>query len=101
MRDEFDDQGGRKPMSAYNALLLTRSPGGVAANWRQVDEDALGDGDVTVGITHSTINYKDGLVLAGKYPGKLPLPLVPGIDFAGTVIASSNPAISVGDDVIL
>jgi acrylyl-CoA reductase (NADPH) len=88
-------------MSAYNALLLTRSAGGLAANWQEVDDTALGDGDVTVGITHSTINYKDGLILTGKYPGMLPLPLVPGIDFAGTVIASSNPAIAVGDDVIL
>lgn len=88
-------------MSAYNALLLTRSPGGVAANWQQVGDDTLGDGDVTIAVTHSTINYKDGLVLTGKYPGKLPLPLVPGIDFAGTVLASSNSEVTVGDDVIL
>ncbi len=88
-------------MSAYNALLLSRSAGGVAANWQQVDDAALGDGDVTVGVTHSTINYKDGLILTGKYPGMLPLPLVPGIDFAGTVLTSTNPNVSVGEDVIL
>lgn len=88
-------------MSGYNALLLTRSPGGLAANWQAVDDGALGEGDVTLRVTHSTINYKDGLVLTGKYPGKLPIPLVPGIDFAGTVIASSNADVAVGDDVVL
>ena len=46
-------------------------------------EDAdLGDGDVTVAVTHSTINYKDGLALTGRLPG-MRLPLVPGVDFAG------------------
>ncbi|MCK9909363.1 hypothetical protein MXD81_09495, partial [Microbacteriaceae bacterium K1510] len=63
-------------MTGYNALLLTRSPGGLAANWQPVDDAALGDGDVTLAVTHSTINYKDGLILTGKYPGKIPLPLV-------------------------
>ncbi len=66
-----------------------------------MDESALGDGDVTLAVTHSTINYKDGLVLTGKYPGKLPLPLVPGVDFAGTVIASAHADVAPGDDVIL
>ncbi len=51
------------------------------------------DGDVTVRVTHSTINYKDGLALTGKLPG-LRLPLIPGIDFAGTVITSQHPEFS-------
>ena len=55
----------------------------------------LGDGDVTVRVTHSTINYKDGLALTGRLPG-MRLPLVPGIDFAGTVIASTHAGFAAG-----
>lgn len=88
-------------MSAYNALVLKRAPGGMAAEFGPVGDDMLGEGDVTVAVTHSTINYKDGMILTGRYPGKLPLPLVPGIDFAGTVVSSANPDVAVGDDVIL
>lgn len=88
-------------MSAYNALVLKRAPGGMAAEFGPVGDDMLGDGDVTVAVTHSSINYKDGMILTGRYPGKLPLPLVPGIDFAGTVVSSATPDVAVGDDVIL
>jgi acrylyl-CoA reductase (NADPH) len=87
-------------MSGYNALLLTRTEGGVSAAWQKRSDADLGDGDVTVRITHSTINYKDGLVLTGRLPG-MRLPLVPGVDFAGTVMASSHAGFAVGDDVIL
>lgn len=87
-------------MSVYNALVLMRSPEGIAASWQAVDDDALGDGNVTVRVTHSTINYKDGLALTGRLPG-MRLPLVPGIDFAGTVIASSDAEFVPGDDVVL
>lgn len=88
-------------MSAYNALVLKRAPGGMAAEFGPVGDDMLGEGDVTVAVTHSTINYKDGMILTGRYPGKLPLPLIPGIDFAGTVISSASPDVAVGDDVVL
>lgn len=64
------------------------------------DENDLMEGDVDVRITHSTVNYKDGLVFAGRIPVK-PLPLIAGIDFAGTVIASRSPRFKSGDDVIL
>ena len=87
-------------MSGYNALVLARAEGGVAATWRPVGEDALGDGDVTIRVTHSTINYKDGLALTGRLPG-VRLPLIPGVDFAGTVTASSHAEFAPGDDVIL
>ena len=60
----------------------------------------LGDGDVTVAVTHSTINFKDGLALTGRLPG-MRLPLVPGVDFAGSVIASTHAGFAPGDDVIL
>ena len=77
-------------MASFKALLLTRAQGGVAASWTQLTDADLMEGDVTVRVTHSTINYKDGLALMGKLPG-LRLPLIPGIDFAGTVIASDAP----------
>ncbi|CAN1721517.1 acrylyl-CoA reductase (NADPH) [Hyphomicrobium sp. 1Nfss2.1] len=87
-------------MSGYNALLLSRIEGGVGAKWQRLDDDQLGDGDVTVRVSHSTINYKDGLVLTGRLPG-MKLPLVPGIDFAGSVVASTCSDVAVGVDVIL
>jgi acrylyl-CoA reductase (NADPH) len=87
-------------MPEITALLLTRSPGGVRADCSQLDEAALGDGDVVVCIDHSTLNYKDGLVLTGRLPG-LRLPLVPGIDFAGKVLSSSHPNFAEGEAVIL
>jgi acrylyl-CoA reductase (NADPH) len=87
-------------MSDYNALLLTRAEGGIAAAWQPMSEDLLGDGNVTVRVTHSTLNYKDALALTGRLPG-MRLPLVPGIDFAGSVIDSRDAGFAVGDGVIL
>lgn len=87
-------------MSGYNAILLTRTDSACSAAWTPMQDADLGDGDVTVRVTHSTINYKDGLVLTGRLPG-MRLPLVPGIDFAGSVTASSHPGLAPGDDVIL
>ncbi len=87
-------------MSAYNALVVARGEGGVTASWQRLGEDSLGEGDVTVRVTHSTINYKDGLALTGRLPG-MRLPLVPGIDFAGRVVSSSHAEFVPGDDVIL
>jgi len=87
-------------MSGYRALVVGRADGGVTAAWQTLADDRLGDGDVTVAVSHTTINYKDGLVLTGRLPGQR-FPIVPGIDFAGTVIASSNPGVATGADVIL
>lgn len=64
------------------------------------DADLM-EGDVTVNVTHSTVNYKDGLALTAKAPIIRKFPLVPGIDFAGTVAASDNPDYKPGDAVIL
>ncbi|MBC7832632.1 MAG: alcohol dehydrogenase catalytic domain-containing protein, partial [Hyphomicrobium sp.] len=87
-------------MSGYNAMLLTRAGGELSAAWTPMQDIDLGDGDVTVRVTHSTLNYKDGLALTGRLPG-MRLPLVPGIDFAGTVLASEHARIAPGEDVIL
>ena len=59
------------------------------------------DGDVTVRVTHSTVNYKDGLALTGKAPVVRRFPMIPGIDFAGTVESSSHPDFKRGDAVVL
>ena len=64
-------------------------------------EDDLMDGDVTVAVEATTVNYKDGLAITGKAPVVRHWPMVPGIDFAGTVTASSNPDWKEGDKVIL
>ena len=58
------------------------------------------DGDVTVRVTHSTVNYKDGLVLSGKSPIVSRFPMVAGIDLAGIVESSSRPEFRAGDEVL-
>ena len=59
------------------------------------------EGDVTVRVTHSTINYKDGLAITGKAPVVRRWPMIPGIDFAGAVETSSHPEFKPGDEVVL
>jgi acrylyl-CoA reductase (NADPH) len=68
---------------------------------RDFDEADLMDGDVTVWVSHSTLNYKDGLALTGKAPVVRRFPMIPGIDLAGTVEASSHPDFKPGDAVVL
>lgn len=67
----------------------------------KLGEHDLMDGDVTVRVTHSTVNYKDGLAVTGKLPVVRRWPMVPGVDFTGEVIASADPTFSPGDAVIL
>lgn len=87
-------------MDDFKALMLSRGDGGVRASWETLRISDLMDGDVTVRVTHSTINYKDGLALTGRLPG-LRLPLIPGIDFAGTVVSSTHAEFAAGEEVIL
>lgn len=87
-------------MTDFKALVVARTEGGVKPAWTTLSDSDLMDGDVTVSVTHSTINYKDGLALTGRLPG-MRLPLIPGIDFAGTVIQSTHPDFAEGDDVVL
>jgi acrylyl-CoA reductase (NADPH) len=68
---------------------------------RSIDEGELSDGDVTVQVDWSTINYKDALAITGKAPVVRRFPMVPGIDFAGTVTESSHPGWQRGDRVVL
>ena len=85
----------------FKAILITKDDAGYQARLQNVDDDVLPDGDVSVDVEFSTLNYKDGLAITGKSPVVRRFPLVPGIDFAGTVSESSNPAWHVGDRVIL
>ena len=85
----------------FEALLLDDASGSVAAEIRELDEASLPPGDVTVAVEYSTVNYKDGLVISGRGGLVKKYPHVPGIDFAGTVTASENPAYAVGDRVVL
>lgn len=85
----------------FGAFLLTKTDQGQNLTWAELSDSDLMDGDVTVRVTHSTINYKDGLALTGKAPVVRRWPMIPGIDFAGTVETSSHPDFSAGDAVIL
>jgi acrylyl-CoA reductase (NADPH) len=86
----------------FKAILITRDEERrQSAEVTEVDEADLMDGDVTVAIEATTVNYKDGLAITGKSPVVRRFPLIPGIDLAGSVVASSNPEWSVGDKVLL
>ena len=63
--------------------------------------DLLMDGDVTIRVTHSTVNYKDGLVLSGKSPIVSRFPMIAGVDLAGAVESSSHPDFRAGDEVLV
>ena len=85
----------------FEALLLTKTDAGQNATWTRLSETDLMDGDVTVRVTHSTVNYKDGLAITGKAPVVRRWPMIPGVDFAGVVEASSHPEFKPGDEVVL
>lgn len=67
----------------------------------ELTPDELMPGDVTVAVSHSTVNYKDGLALTGRSPVVRKFPMIPGIDLAGTVEQSSHPDFKPGDKVVL
>lgn len=87
-------------MSSFRALLIERGEKGVVPAFKDVDDSVLMTGDVDVRVTHSTVNFKDGLAFSGRVPVK-PLPLIGGIDFCGVVTSSSNTKFKPGDEVIL
>ena len=88
---------------AFKALMVEKTADGlIAASVREIGEDRLpAEGDVTVAIEYSTVNYKDGLCLTGMGGLVRTFPHVPGVDFAGTVEASSDARYKPGDKVIL
>jgi acrylyl-CoA reductase (NADPH) len=88
-------------VAIFKAIVIDKTETGTKAALTDFDEANLMEGDVTVGVEYSTLNYKDGLALTGKAPIARRFPMIAGIDFAGTVEASSNAAWKPGDKVIL
>lgn len=89
-------------MSTFSAFLLTRDDDRRQhLEWTEVDDADLMEGDVTVNVSHSTINYKDALALTGTSPVVRRWPMIPGIDFVGTVDSSTHDGIAPGGTVIL
>lgn len=86
---------------SFKAYLVSKTDDGQQVNLVDLTEDDLMEGDVTVRVSHSTLNYKDGLALTGKAPVVRRWPMIPGIDFAGTVVRSEHPEFSPGDPVVL
>jgi acrylyl-CoA reductase (NADPH) len=87
--------------TTFRAYQITKDNKGQKVALAALTELDLMDGDVTVKVEYSTLNYKDGLAMTGKAPVVRRFPLIPGIDFAGTVTASENNSFSAGDKVLL
>lgn len=85
----------------FKGILIEKNEAGYRAAIKSIDEADLPDGEVTVRISHSTLNYKDGLAITGKGPVVRRFPMVPGIDLVGTVESSVHPEFAVGDPVLL
>ena len=88
-------------MAGFKALLATKTDKGQSVDWTVLTEDDLMDGDVTIKVTHSTLNYKDGLAITGKAPVIRHWPMIPGVDLAGIVETSASPDYKPGDEVIV
>ena len=88
-------------MPAFQALLVSKGDAGLTAAWQQLTEADLMEGDVVVRVSHSTVNYKDGLAITGKLPVVRRWPMIPGIDFSGEVVTSTHAGFKPGDEVIL
>ncbi|MBW5433693.1 oxidoreductase [Bradyrhizobium canariense] len=85
----------------FKAVLIEKDEQGYRAGVAELPEARLPEGNVTVDVEYSTLNYKDGLAITGKGPIVRSFPLVPGIDFAGLVSSSSDSTFSPGDRVVL
>lgn len=85
----------------FRGLLLEERDGAVNASIQELERSRLPEGDVLVRVAYSGLNYKDGLALAGKNKVVRSYPMVPGIDFAGTVEESESPQFKPGDRVVL
>ena len=87
-------------MATFKAIVIEKTDEGQAVALKDFDEKDLMDGDVTIRVEYSTINYKDGLAISGKAPVVRRFPMIAGVDFSGTVEQSSHPAWKPGDQVI-
>lgn len=85
----------------FHAILLEESDGKITGSVNEIEEGRLPDGDVTVQVDYSDVNYKDGLILNGLARLVRTYPHVPGIDFSGVVEESTSPDFAAGDRVVL
>jgi len=88
-------------VTTFKAIVIEKTDGGQTAGLVDFDEANLMDGDVTVRVEWSTVNYKDGLAVTGKAPIARRFPMIAGIDLAGTVETSTDPTWTPGDKVIV
>lgn len=88
-------------MGQFKAWVVEKTETGQSLAFKDFDDADLMPGDVTVRITHSTVNYKDGLAMTGQSPVVRRFPMIPGIDFAGIVESSDHPDYKAGDAVVL
>ncbi|MCP5444623.1 MAG: oxidoreductase [Chromatiaceae bacterium] len=85
----------------FKGILIEKDDAGYRASLKEIDEAQLPEGDVRLRVSHSTLNYKDGLAITGKGPVVRRFPMVPGVDLVGTVEESESPDYQVGDSVVL
>ena len=85
----------------FNGILIEKDDQGYRAAVKDIDESVLPEGDVTVNVSHSTINYKDALAITGKAPVIRSFPMIPGVDFSGIVEHSESDEFKAGDKVLL
>jgi acrylyl-CoA reductase (NADPH) len=88
-------------MATFKAIVIDKADTGQTVRLTDFDEKDLMDGDVTVRVEWSTVNYKDGLAVTGKAPVVRRFPMIAGVDFSGTVETSTHPNWKPGDEVIL
>lgn len=84
----------------FRALLARERQGSIATELVEMDEADLMQGEVTIAVEYSTVNYKDGIALNGPYPVIKQFPLIPGIDLSGTVVESADPRFVAGARVV-
>jgi acrylyl-CoA reductase (NADPH) len=87
--------------SRFKAILIRKDNNAQTAEFVELSRSDLMEGNVTIAVSHSTLNYKDGLVLTGRAPVARRFPMIPGIDLAGTVEESADPNFKPGDKVVL
>ncbi len=80
----------------FKAIMIRKDADKQAAEDVELGPNDLMEGDVVVAVSHSTVNYKDGLALTGRAPVVRKFPMIPGIDLAGTVETSSHPEFKPG-----